>query len=346
MSGYAPVRHPRSKTRLSPMESSRPKKTKLKKSEIEIAVTSDPTMWYGKQKCSATLAGTGSACTNGGYYVRNDTQHIVCGQHTGTGAYKRLREPTKEESGAAIEAVMVPQRESVEAERAKNVALGLKGKIRFTKMHMRSTPVLTPGYQAVFANYKDCNGKRGLVLSSLSPKAPRVQRHGQPGVPDGTCLENVWQGCKLFRTEVDAQNDALLPLFFARRDALCRDTKPRRHKYEDGKPFASVWIMPDGSQRRLRYAESRFIYCHFLVRDVRDLPEMKKLKDLYEGGTNVDIQGYDAYAFVDHTAEGIEASYLDESAPFGHERVLAAMLLLPETQWPWNKHRLFALPSN
>lgn len=51
--------------------------------------------------------------------------------------------------------------------------------------------------------------------------------------------------------------------------------------------------------------------------------------------------GYDAHEIPEATVDAIEKAYLDPSVPFGHERVLFAMLALRDTpeEYPWRKYK-------
>lgn len=61
---------------------------------------------------------------------------------------------------------------------------------------------------------------------------------------------------------------------------------------------------------------------------------------MHASGTNLAICGYDAYDMAP-TREAIYAEYLSPRFPFGHERVLIAMLALPEKEWPWVVFKTF-----
>ena len=70
---------------------------------------------------------------------------------------------------------------------------------------------------------------------------------------------------------------------------------------------------------------------------VRDLPALKRLKDLTGEGYNIQIVGYDA--IDDITADNVEAKYLDDTKAFGHESVLFIILTVEPDKYPWVIHK-------
>jgi hypothetical protein len=158
--------------------------------------------------------------------------------------------------------------------------------------------------------------------------------HGQPGLPKAKNLENFWQSNKVTVKEADKKGNPT-ELFHENQLRLYRDAEPHRHKYKGEKVLYSRWIQKDGTELRLNYVESRQIYGHFYELGIKKSPDFKYLKELLKEGYNLAIYGYDAYDI----AEDFETSYLDPSEPFGHERCLAAMLLLKPKDYPWRRHQ-------
>merc|ERR1712125_194611 len=74
--------------------------------------------------------------------------------------------------------------------------------------------------------------------------------------------------------------------------------------------------------------ESRVWYCAAYEQSAANTCAFKLLRSLVSQGVNLLLVGPDGFAMD----EGIEAAYSSEENPFGHERVLAAMLL---GQRPW-----------
>ena len=96
----------------------------------------------------------------------------------------------------------------------------------------------------------------------------------------------------------------------------------------------------------MTYVESRQIYCHFYEQFALRDPNFVQLLKWQHEGRNIQICGYDAYPMDMQDLKAIDAAYLDKSVPFGHERVLATLLMYhgsPEL-YPWRVHRTLNLP--
>jgi hypothetical protein len=205
--------------------------------------------------------------------------------------------------------------------------------VRLQRMRMMRKVEQLPGYVCVFPNYRHENRVDGYGLSSLSPMKLGPVLHGQPGLPAARKLESFWQMSKRFVTEV---NDGL---FLQAKVNGFMQTEPQRHKLKGVAMSYWSWVGQDGLERALDYITARQFYCHFYQHlAVATDAWMRLYKMVRMDHVRVQICGYDAHAMGQNTAQDIERAYLDPSQPFGHERVLVAMLLLPDSQLPWNKH--------
>jgi hypothetical protein len=120
---------------------------------------------------------------------------------------------------------------------------------------------------------------------------------------------------------------------------------PQRHKFkgEDAKnrniPVCFVWRDKQSKEHLLTYVHSRQFYCTFYSRLASKQPAFQQLVEWRNKGMSLRICGYDGFAIP--AGQSWEQAYLDPSVPFGHERVLCCMLVLPEAQWPWLKYKTF-----
>jgi len=199
--------------------------------------------------------------------------------------------------------------------------------------------------------------------SELSPKFIGPINHGQPGLPLAKNLENFHQGSKCFSAESDED-------FAKRRIEMFEDSEPHRHKWEkypalrpkgahsvgmsDIKYFE--WIDQDNCSHHLTYLQSRQFYCTFYERAVLPLDTFRAIVALGLQGYSMRICGFDAVPIV-LTRQGstyqageivaaLDREYENPDIPFGHERVLFAMLLvamkfIPYDSLPWITHRTF-----
>ena len=193
----------------------------------------------------------------------------------------------------------------------------------------------------VFPNRKHQNRKDGFGCASLSPMMLGPVHHGQPGLPPSLNLENFFQGSKCYPCEmVDGAPSAA---FYSSRLRMYNDAEPHRHKFKGkDRPAYFVWLdKATGKEHHLNYIQSRQFYCVFYERLATKQQDFAKLKARHQQGEQLAICGFDAFPIPQLTAKGIEAAYLDPAHPFGHERVLLALLLLPPDQLPWNKHKTF-----
>lgn len=283
---------------------------------------------YGTTKCRGVQA-SGKACKHNAYYVGDGG--FYCGVHTKSRT--QLPKLSAGEERRVFEAEQAARDARVAEERAINRAAGRAGRVTLSRMGMRRAVAHRDGALSVFPNNRHAGRRDGKGLATLSPMQLGPVAHGQAGLPDALNLENFWQFSKQFADESDA-------VFVAAQRAAFRDPEAHRHKRKLGKDEARphwVWTEPD-ARHTLAWVDARQFYCNFYERLARAEPEWNELQALVRDGTNVQLCGYDAVPMDD-----VDAAYLSTTASFGHERVLYAMLTIPnEADWPWRKHKTFA----
>lgn len=290
---------------------------------FSVGVTAPEPPLFGSISCMQP------ACKHTAYYV-HAAGDFRCGRHTKVRRTMRKMSAAQKDAKERSEA----NQHDIEVRTAanNNKRDGLRGRVLMQRMRMRHRVMHAKGFCSVFPNNKHGQRKDGVGLCTLSPMRCGPVRHGQPGLPDAANVENFHQQSKRFASESDAE-------FAAARLAGYVDVVPHRHKVKGVKPLHSVWLGPDGTVFKLGVVEARQLYCNFYERLVLQLPEWGRLLALVDGGTNVQIVGYDAVPF----ATNAEDSYTSVNTSFGHERVLFTMLTQPDAAtWPWRKHKTLA----
>lgn len=265
---------------------------------------------------------------------------LLCGRHAPREAREKLPKRPAAERRAKLAAELARHTAGVEAARR---ATG--GRVTLQRLRMLRQPALTAGAVIVLPNNRHgTHPMAAFDCSALSPMRLGPVEHGQPGLPPARNIENFHQGSKCFREEVDKEGNPT-ELFVRNRLRFYLDPEPHRHKYRglDTKnrnvPLFFVWRDRTGREHRLSYVESRQFYCEFYSRLAAARPEFGRLQGLLRDGYDVEICGYDAHPF-DPTADA-EHAYCDAALPFGHERVLAVMLVCRPSTWPWRRHKTF-----
>jgi hypothetical protein len=208
---------------------------------------------------------------------------------------------------------------------------------------MLTEPMRIKGHLIVFPikARPPCSGEF-VHLPKLSPLEMGPVEHGQPGLPPASSIENFYQGSKVFPQEIEG--DKLTETFYRQRLEWYTDLAPRRQKYKNTRrlkhiPRFFIWVDKKGVEHRLTQIESRQFYCTFYERFVTTTLDYARLIETIEVGTNVQICGYDGvpieYSENETHADAIMRAYLDPGTPFGHERVLYAMLHIRPSQYPW-----------
>ena len=282
-----------------------------------------------------------SNCRNLAHYSIG--AEYLCGTHSRSAA-DRVVLPKKGKSMMAEEEAARLRRAVDLADRSKedNQKQGRRGQVILTRLRMMRKPDHIDGYLSVFPNYKHGNRSDGLGMNRLSPKSLGPVDHGQPGLPPALNVENFHQGSKCFSQEVGEDGNPN-QLYYDNRLMFYQDSEPHRHKYKGtGKnvniPKYFVWVDREGKEHHLNYVTSRQFYCNFFERLVKVEPQYTRLVDLIHQGYNLNLIGYDASPIE---ASQIEEAYLKPGLPFGHEKVLFAMLSLEESDYPWRKHKTY-----
>lgn len=196
-------------------------------------------------------------------------------------------------------------------------------------------------------------------MKGLSPMVLGPVFHSQPNIEPAENLENFHQFNKVFVSEIDETSGAPKPIWYQRRKSGYADKVPHRHKLGATKAqhlkvagtgsgqsanacVYSIYVAPDGQERRFNYIESRVFYCSYYERLARQTEEFRKLVDaVYVHKQSIIIAGYDARNAEDDeiNQDKIAQWYEDPSWPFGHEMVLHAMLYHLNTpdELPWRK---------
>jgi hypothetical protein len=303
-------------------------------------------VYFGEEKCQGKYKSgpkKGKSCENAAYYKQKDV--LLCGVHS----RKDLRMELKKNPNAAKikEELLKSRQKLVELEAKKNKKSGYQGHVVCSKMRMMKDPEHLDGYLKIFPNFKHDNRKDGFGCARLSPKSLGPVKHGQPNLPDALNIENFHQGSKCFESEIEQGKPS--KTFYTTQLEMFNDPVPHRHK--EAAPGVGnrnickfwVWITQDGEEKHLSYVDSRQFYCNFYERLVVKEAQYKKLIEMLENGTNLQIIGYDAYDVAQQDeetiAEILDRCYKDETRPFGHELVLFSMLVLEPEEYPWRKYK-------
>ncbi len=292
--------------------------------------------YYSSIKCQSNIK-NGDPCKNNAYWKTDEEPYYRCGVHSRKFKDSRIKldkDPNAKEKKTKL---LKERKKEAEEEMEKN---NEKGHVICGKLYMMKEAPYVKGYLNVFPNYRHQNRRDGYGCNSLSPMSLGPVVHGQPGIPISFNLENFHQGSKVFDSEVVDEKGDPGPEFFKTQIDMFKDKIPHRHKEAAKKnnvPLYWLWKRKDGSYKRFGYVESRQFYCFWYEKLSKDLPDLKKLKQMIKDGYNLQICGYDS--INDLTAENAEQYYLDPLQPFGHESVLLCLLVLPEDKYPWRKYK-------
>lgn len=287
-------------------------------------------VYYAEVNCEAVN------CKNKAYW--ETSKGYLCGVHSKKLERTQLeKDPNKKEKKKAE---LLEHENSVLRATQENQAKKQSGELIVSKLRMMAPVPHQAGYKSVFPNYKHGKRSDGLGLPSLSPKSLGPIEHGMEGVPVALSLENFHQGSKFFLHELDEEgNPTEAALKF--RNEFFQDPEPHRHKFERKQLPKNNPNIPEFSflyGKKFNYLESRWFYCVWY----EHLADYEMLLKLMQEGTNLNIIGYDGYPIPegDDLKEVLMQCYQDTSKPFGHEMVLATMLLLEKKEdYPWNRFR-------
>ena len=283
-----------------------------------------------------------SGCTKKAYY--SASRRVFCGRHSHRATRVEL---PKNPNAKAVRAAIWTQWFKAADEAATNRAgRGERGRVIVRKLRMMQNPTPEPGFLMVFPNNKAGGRADGHPCPELSPMRMTDIAHGQPGLPNASSLENLHQGNKVFTEELDKYENPG-PLFYANRLRFYTDPEPHRHKFKGtganpNVPLYSIWVQPDGTEKRNTYIESRRYYCNIYAERALNCMAFHALRQHLDKGYNLQIVGYDGYPLTENDATGppptaadFRRMYLDASRPFGHELVLAVLLVLKKEDYPW-----------
>ena len=234
--------------------------------------------------------------------------------------------------GIRPESILTKLGADVEAARKANRAKGLRGTIRCGAVWrgQRKDEIPYRNDSVPFFVSKG-KGQIGNALSPFNIKVPSKMIRSwvtEDGTAEGKVLptdqplELVWQAAKVAKGED-------WPTYFARRARIYRKGKPqRRYLDRDTVPAGACLGL---SKELVQYVPSRAFYCCAYQSAVSQVQEFKLLEDLVMEGFNLLLLGPDGHP-VSEEADSMAKAYEDTSRPFGHERVLVAML---RKEFPW-----------
>ena len=302
-------------------------------------------LYHGESMCAKS-----EKCKNRAYYLSGGVGS--CGVHSKSdGARKELPENPDKEKNEDLKLKAM----SEEARLGFESSVGNRGRISLRRLGMMKPIPVEKGYFTVLPNRKaKSKGEVVWAMNELSPMNLGPVVHGQPGLEPSENLENFHQFNKVFESEYDAATDKLKAVWYTRRISGYSDRVAHRHKLgatkaahmknagiapggNANKCLFSVFLTPEGDERRFEYVPSRVFYCTFYERLARKTSALAKLADtLYVHKQAIIIAGYDARNAADEDIDAatIHRWYLDPSWPFGHEMVLHAIL------FHWNSPEL------
>lgn len=196
----------------------------------------------------------------------------------------------------------------------------------------------------VFPNRRHKVRADGLGMPALSPMLLGPVVHGEPGLPAAQNIENYFQFAKVFADEIDPATGLPGAAWQAAVAKAYADVEPHRHKRQRQKPTCAARLGTDGRIHCYTYVQSRLFYCMAYEKLVRVRPEYQTLVALLDEGKTLQICGFDAHPLGDAVVLSpavLYEHYTDDSKPFGHERVLAAMLALrreKQALLPWHRY--------
>ena len=281
-------------------------------------------------------------CQNKAYYQLDS--HYVCGVHSRNKPNRielvKMSSSEKTQQKKELHAIDL---KLIDLARKKNISLGEVGQVIVSQLKMMREPEQHKGFLKVFPNFKHQNRTDGFGCQSLSPMSLGPVDHGQPNLPPCLNIENFHQGSKCFAEEIDENGNPSV-IYYENRLKFYLDKTPHRHKFQGTEkknkniPLFFLWVDKQGNEHRLNYIQSRQFYCNFYERLASKQEDFLKLQQLIKNGTPIQICGYDGRP-IGHRP--IEEEYLDPSKPFGHELVLATMLIENPENYPWKKYKKF-----
>lgn len=313
-------------------------------------------IYYGTRQCDGVLR-DGERCKNKSYFgvlprTKEDPSKkmYVCGVHVRThrnsSILPSMSIAQKEMAQASANA---ERNDLIDVARNLNIQKKQRGYVAVSKFRLMKDAPHIRGALSVFPNYRHGDRTDGYGAAQLSPMNLGPINHGSDILPPSKTLENYHQFAKVFRGQ--EKNGIVTEAYMKERREAYDDPVGHRHQPsavpdENGNRNISLYAVhfkKDGTPQRFTYLESRWFYCYWYERLVKQTDEYKHLVSLINGGTNINIIGYDGY---DVTDKNLWEMYNDISKPFGHELVLYALLVA--TTMPWtryqNEHRALYQP--
>jgi ribonuclease HI len=236
----------------------------------------------------------------------------------------------------------------VSATRRANVAAGKRGKVFLGKawraQKSEEIPVV-PGAVPIYVS----NGK-GNIGTAVSPFNLPVPRRFVRGTVDGNPtgaplwngvnipMELWWQSSKVAKSEVHPITNVIADSYWRRRAAIYRAGVAKRRYIDVADIYGAVF--GNKGDPVYQYIDSRVFYCQAYEEAIMD-PNNRDaynafsfLDKLLEAGVNILLLGPDADPLPsgDDLGSPFDVAYHSTVSPFGHERVIAA-LLSRDTPW-------------
>jgi len=219
---------------------------------------------------------------------------------------------------------------------SENKAAGRRGQVWVARLPGMEDDSKTWPHRAGSKNINVGSGSRGDFKQLMPPKLGTLPLRfkGDKTSADVKNVENVWQFCKVFAKDIGLDGKPT-PEWFATRLKGWAD--PNGHQWgkkkqpKGTKPVYFLW----GHDEKLQYLEARSrIFCRvYATLAVRTLA-YRRLVELIEKGTNIQILGLDGYDYVAEK-RSLHECLNDPNRNFGHEFILAGLLT---GDCPWRKN--------
>lgn len=210
---------------------------------------------------------------------------------------------------------------AIEAARLDNQKNGKKGNVTVAKKpHYRSKGPKTHPRREGYLNIDVTSG----TMSRFKALSPMLLGPTNT-IPSAQNIENLWQFSKVFEGDLDEEGN-LTKDYLDRRNAGYADTKAHRRSKRVGSFQFHYWK----GKRIKRLKARKEIYVRNYMNLAKKSQVYKELEIMVNNGTNIQIIGYDGIdydASNDKNGSLMKKMYINPDIKFGHELVLAAMLL-------------------
>jgi len=210
---------------------------------------------------------------------------------------------------------------------AKNLAAGFLGQVRVAQLPGVNDDSKTWPHREGFKNINVGPGSRGefrqLMTCNLGPIPLKFK--GDKTSADVKNVENIWQFSKVFAQDIGL-NEKPTPDWFAARLKGWADPKgyqrAKKKQVAGVKPVFFFW----GREDKLEFIEARKrIFCRVYAMLATRTAAYRKLVELIQKGTNVQILGLEGYDYVQEQ-RSLNQCLLDPERGFGPAFVLAGLL--------------------